>query len=109
VDGDELSKGIAVADLRVSGLSRVLEVLTSRPNGREGIKFVVFADGDWALKDQVRVKATTGTDLDLVPNNAIGADFYLIPDFGLGRDDCGGMDHGKEVSDAEDQENVLRR
>ncbi len=57
----------------------------------------------------MRVKATTGTDLDLVPNNAIGADFYLIPDFGLGRDDCGGMDHGKEVSDAEDQENVLRR
>lgn len=109
MDGDELSKGIAVADLRVSGLSRILEVLTSRPNGREGIKFVVFSDGDRALEDEVRVKATPSANLDLVPNNAIGADFYLIPDFGLGRDDCGGMDHGKEVSNTEDQENVLRR
>ena len=94
---DELSKGITVADLRVSGLPAVFKVLAPRPNGREGIEFVVFADGDRALEDEVRMKAAPSADLDLVTNDAIRSDFYVIPDFGLGGDDCGGMNHGNEV------------
>ncbi len=84
MDGDELSKGITVADLRVSGLPTVFEVLAPRPDGREGIELVVFSDGDRALEDEVRVKAAPSADLDLVTNDAIRPDFYLIPDFGLG-------------------------
>ena len=94
---DELSKGITVTDLRVSRLPAVFKILAPRPNGREGIEFVVFADGDRALENEVRMKAAPSADLDLVTNDAIRSDFYVIPDFGLGGDDCGGMNHGNEV------------
>lgn len=94
---DELSKGITVTDLRVSRLPAVFKILAPRTNGREGIEFVVFADGDRALEDEVRMKAAPSADLDLVTNDAIRSDFYVISDFGLWGDDCGGMNHGNEV------------
>ena len=49
------------------------------------------------MKDEVRMKAASSTNLDLVTNDTIGSNFDVIFYFGLGGDDCGGMNHGKEV------------
>jgi len=97
VDSDELPKGIAVANLRISRLSAIFKVLAARSDGGERIEFVIFADGDRAFKNEVRMKAASSTNLDLVTNDTIGSNFDVISYFGLGGDDCGGMNHGKEV------------
>ena len=97
MDGDELAEGIAVSYAGVGGFAGILQILTPGSDGGEGLEFVVFADGDRALENEVRMKAAPSANLDLVTNHAIRSDFYVIPDFGLGGDDCGGMNHGNEV------------
>ena len=62
-------------------------------NTGEGIEFVVFADDDRAVDHDVGVQVTPRPDADVFANDAVGTNFHVSPDFGLGRDDGGGMNH----------------
>ena len=41
----------------------------------------------------MRVEAAPSPDADVVADDAVGPNFHVSPDFGLGRDDGGGMNH----------------
>ena len=84
VDGDELPKGIAIADLRIGGFPGILEVLAPCPDGREGIEHVVLSNSDGALKDEMRVQMAPRSDANLIPDDAVRTDFHIIPDLVLG-------------------------
>ena len=93
MDGDELAEGIAVSYSGVGGFAGILQILTLGPDGGEGIEFVVFTDDDWSVYHDVGVEAAPRPDADVVADDTVGPNFHVSPDFGLGRDDGGGMNH----------------
>ena len=93
MDGDELAEGIAVSYAGVGGFAGILQILTPGSDGGEGIEFVVFADDDRAVDHDVGVQVTPRPDADVFANDTVGTNFHVSPDFGLGRDDGGGMNH----------------
>ena len=74
----------------------MLQVLATGPDGAERVKFVVFPDLDRSFDYEVGVQPRTIAYPHIFADDAVGPDLYLGPEFGLGRDNGGWMNHGGE-------------
>lgn len=86
---------IVVADLQVSRLPEVFEILRLHPDGRERKELIVPADLRVAFHHHMGVQHAVIPDLHIRPDHAIRTDADIVADVRERRDDGGGVDHAR--------------
>ncbi len=95
MDRHELAKGVAVADLEVGLLARILEILWWRADGTMALEAVARSDGRPAGDPAVGADAAVFADGDMSIDDRIWLDHDAVGEFGLGVDDRGWVNFGR--------------
>ncbi len=84
VDGSVLAKDIAITGDERGGFAGVFEILGFGADGGEGKEFVVLSEFAVAMNDDVRMELASISEADVGLDDAVGADFDVVAEFGLG-------------------------
>ena len=83
MDGGVFAKDIAIAHDEHGGFAGILEILGFGADGGEGEKFVIVSELAMAVNDDVGVELAAVSEADVGLDDAVGADFDILAQFGL--------------------------
>ncbi len=84
VDVAILAEDIVIAYLEVGRLALVLEILRAKTDDGEGVELIAHAEGRRTIEYDMIMQYTAFCQLYMSSNDTVGANLYIVSDFGLG-------------------------